>query len=565
MNNTKSIFLYLSCLLFCASLQDLAAQKQKAPYDVYYIGLKDKENTPYSVFKGNDYLSARALERRALQGIFLDSLDLPIAPLYIENIEQLGTKVLQRSKWLNALAVHVTDSNQIAALKALPFVHEVYALGYFRAVKTPRELKRVIRDTMPEKKSYYGAGEHQAKMLQVPQLHDMGLTGKGIHIAIFDGGFENAYRMAAFDSLYANGQILGTKDFVEGDDFVYEDSGHGTDVLSCMGAIMPHRLVGTAPDAQYYLFKTEDSKGEYWTEEFSWVAAAEYADSLGVDIINSSLGYTQFNDTAMNHDYHRDLNGRTTIAARGANIGVNKGLIIANSAGNEGSRKWHYIGTPADAPNVLAIAATDASGAKANFSSVGPGADGLIKPNLAAQGRDAVVASPLGMVVKMTNGTSFSSPILAGAIGALRQKFRAVHTLTYKDVLEQTAHQGQVPDSLLGFGIPQLMHTYMALENETVVFVDEFGNIKTNAKFMQKHIEVLLEKVQDMYIEISLVNIQLGKELFKQQMPNSLSKNDYLYAIDIPTENLSKGVYALIIRNETALNNTLQYITLIKN
>lgn len=547
-------FIGISCLFF--GFNTIQAQNKKLPYDIFYVGLKDKESTPYSVFKAKEFLSPRAIERRMQQGIFLDSTDLPIVPVYMDKIKALGFDIVNKSKWLNAVAVHVTDTSRIHELKNLDFVTEVFPLGYFRVPKAPKEFSRVIRDTMDEKKSYYGLGEHQALMLQVPQLHDMGITGKNVHIAIFDGGFENVYRMAAFDTLFARNQILDTKDFVEGDDFVYEDSGHGTDVLSCMGANMPYRLVGTAPDAFFYLFKTEDTKGEHWNEEFTWVAAAEYADSIGVEIINSSLGYTTFTDSIMNHNYYRgDLDGKTTIAAKGANIAVEKGIMVMNSAGNEGNKKWHFIGTPSDAPNVLAIAATDLNGDKAAFSSVGPASSGYLKPNLAAQGKDAHVASPMGMGVKLTSGTSFSSPILAGSIGLLRQDYKSIYSLDYKALLERTASQAHKPDTLLGYGIPQLLHTYLGLEENAVLYIQNFSDYYLNTNLLiSNKLEILFSLYQnlDKNYTIQLVD-QFGKEVYYKEILAEDITTQYLHKHVLEMHDLSNGLYKLSIKQNQYL------------
>jgi serine protease AprX len=533
--------IFLACISHCFTV--VYAQSLQ-PYQVFCVELTDKDNTPYTLLRGHDFLSPRALARRLVQGIALDETDLPLVPAYLAEIEKLGAKITNRSKWLNAVAIYAPDSAMREKIKLLPFVRRIFPLGYYREPKASKTYRRIIRDTTALKPDYYGFGANQAYMLDAPRLHAAGFSGKGIHVAIFDGGFENAYRMPAFDSLYERNQILGTWDFVEGDEYVYEDSGHGTDVLSCMAANMPYLLVGTAPDASYYLFKTEDTKGEFWIEEFNWVAAAERADSLGVDVINSSLGYTTFRDTMMNYKYAQDLDGKTSIAARGADIAVLKGIVVVNSAGNEGNKKWHYIGTPADGYNVLAVGATRSDGTKAAFSSIGPSTDGRIKPNLSAQGQDAYVASLFGFAVKTTSGTSFSSPILAGAIASLRQAYPNIYSLDFKRAMEADGTQADNPDSLLGYGIPQLLRTYIALKKGSLIVVSDRSGI-FNRQLCGDELEIWTQVVP---MSVETINIEIRNSL--QEVVYTLEetykepKTD-LRTYRINTRDLAQGVYSL--------------------
>lgn len=536
--------LFLYSFIFLFGLPILIAQRPLPPYEVFCVEFTDKDETPYTLLRPQDFLTERAIARRRAQGLDFEDTDLPLTPAYLAEIDRAGGIVTNRSKWLNAVAVYAPDSATQAKIKLLPFVRRIYPLGFRRLPQASKDLRRIIRDSSGKKPDYYGFGANQAYMLDAPRFHAGDYDGRGLHIAIFDGGFENAYRMPAFDSLYANNQILGTRDFVEGDEFVYEDSGHGTDVLSCMASNMPYLLVGTAPKASFYLFKTEDTKGEFWIEEFNWVAAAEYADSLGVDIINSSLGYTVFKDTMMNYDYAQDLNGKTSIAARGADIAVLKGMVVFNSAGNEGNKKWHYIGTPADAENVISVAATRADGSKAAFSSVGPTADGRIKPNLAAQGQEAYVASIFGYAVKTTSGTSFSSPILTGGVACLRQSCLNMPSLDFKRLLESYASQSKTPDSLLGYGIPQLLVTYFSMQKTAIFVVTDQGGLQ-NAKLADKEIEIwtsVAPMVADS-IEITLYN-PLLQPIYSMRQNYTETRSD-MRVYRIPTADMPKGAYLL--------------------
>lgn len=541
------LYLAYYCLALLIST-DAKAQPQQAlaPYQVFCVELTDKFNTPFSYLRPQDYLSPRALARRQQQGIEIDETDLPLSPAYLKELEAAGAEITNKSKWLNAVAIYAPDSATREKIRLLPFVRRVYPLGFRRQPQPPKNLRRIIRDSSGAKPDYYGFGANQAYMLDAPRLHAGGYDGRGVHIAIFDGGFENVYRMPAFDSLYKNNQILGTWDFVEGDEFVFEDSGHGTDVLACMAANMPHLLIGTAPQASFYLFKTEDTKGEFWIEEFNWVAAAERADSLGVDIINSSLGYTVFKDSTMTYEYPIDLDGRTTIAARGADIAVTKGIVVFNSAGNEGNKKWHYIGTPADAENVISVAATRADGQKALFSSVGPTSDGRIKPDLAAQGQEAYVASIFGYAVKTTSGTSFSSPILAGAVACLRQSLPAMPALEFKSLLQRHASQSKQPDTLLGYGIPHLFGAYLYSQQHPIYVLTEEGGMH-NRMIANDFVEVWTEVKTMVADTISLRIIDpMQRQCYVFSEPFREERTD-MRCYKIPVETLPRGYYMLEI------------------
>lgn len=361
-------------LLFVLLSYTFTLSAQKVDYNhenhsLHWVELTDKDKTPYSVFRPQEYLSPRAIERRQTMGIAINEDDLPINPAYIDTIVALGAPLHARSKWLNSIAVYTTDKAVLKRIEALPFVKAVRPLGKFRLVSVPK-LKTTSPKVDPKKHQidYYGDAANQIKMLGGDLLHQYGYSGQDVHIAIFDGGFLSVHAMPVFDSLYADDRLLGTHDFVEGDDMVYESSTHGTNVLGTMASKAPYLMVGTAPDASYYLFKTEDVKGEFRTEEFNWVAALERADSLGVDVVNSSLGYTGFNDTTMSYTYAQ-LDGQTALSSRGANIGASKGILVVNSAGNEGDGPWHYIGTPADAPGVFTVGAVRPNGNRASFSS----------------------------------------------------------------------------------------------------------------------------------------------------------------------------------------------------
>jgi hypothetical protein len=484
-------------------------------HNVYMLSLSDKNNSPYSVLHPQDFLSVRAIERRYVQNISIDERDLPVNPQYIKQIEETGVKVIHRSKWLNAVSVHVTDTTLIEKLKELPFVLDITALGVHRTPKEAKLQEHFPYEKYKESDNYYGSTLNQIAMLSGHVLQSMGHDGSGKRVAIFDGGFSNVYRMPAFDSLYANNSILGTRDFVEGDEFVYEASSHGTQVLSCMAANLPYLVMGTAPGASYYLFKTEDVGSEFKIEEFNWVAAVEYADSLGVDVINSSLGYTSFNDESMNYKYE-DLNGKTGICSRGADIAVEKGMLVVNSAGNEGDGSWKYIGTPADGINVISVGAVKSNGSRASFSSYGPTPDGRIKPNVSAQGSRAVVAGMKGYAVTTTDGTSFSSPIMAGMVTTLWSAFPDKTNWEIKDAIEASGNQSMQPDSSLGFGIPDFFRAYLYLM-EAGMAITLKGDMYSSATLIDNQYKIMVESETAEIINYSLFN-KVGQIVYSSSL-----------------------------------------------
>lgn len=430
----------------------------------FWVEFADKENSPFSIEKPEDFLSQRAIERRTRYNIEIDSTDLPVNPSYLEALEELGATIHNPSKWLNSTSVVATDSIMDLA-RALPFVKSIEYVGrHYIQKKGNRSLRRdtIIRqEFLPD---YYGYASQQIQMINGDSLHQLGWKGKGKLIAIQDGGFINVDLSIFFDSLRNNDQILITRDFVDGDSSVFESSGHGTQVLSTIAANIPGIMVGTAPSANFACLKTEDVQGEYLIEECNWVTGLEFADSLGADVINSSLGYTTFNDTMMNHTYEI-LDGKTAIASRGSAIGFSKGMIIVNSAGNEGSNGWKYVGVPADGAYVFSIGATNLKGKKSRFSSFGPTADDRIKPDVSALGSRVVVASPYGANTGFANGTSLSSPIMAGMVACLWEAFPQKTNTEILQAVRMSGNQADEPDNKLGYGIPDFMKAYRILNS----------------------------------------------------------------------------------------------------
>lgn len=422
----------------------------------YWIGFTDKKNTPYSLEEPHKFLSQRSIERRQKQHIPIDSLDLPVDPAYVDSVKKLGVLPVHQSKWLNGVTVATLGSFDIDRVLEWSFVREVQLTKPGKLTKSVHQKfeDELSGDKVAIDTSYYGPSVYQVGMLNGQFLHNKGYRGAGMQIAVIDAGFFHANQLPAFDSLWNHRQILGTRDLVESNSDIFETDSHGMSVLSCMGGNIPGKLVGTAPEAAYWLLRSEDASTEYVVEEDHWVAAAEYADSVGADIITSSLGYSVFDDPATNHSFG-DMDGQTTRITKAANVAASKGMLVLASAGNERDNYWQRIVAPADGDGVIAVGAVDKNGQITTFSSAGPASDGDIKPNVSAMGGSTVLQWSNGQV-GTSSGTSFSCPIMAGMLACLWQMFPEKTASEIKLAVEMSSDRYQQPDSLYGYGIPDM-------------------------------------------------------------------------------------------------------------
>lgn len=432
----------------------------------YWVEFSDKNNTPYCTCRPAEFLSARALHRRALAGIGIEENDLPVNPAYLNTLKTSGVQLHTTSRWLNAAAV-ISDTFAIRAVQKLAFVKNVTYIGPHLRYRNPPNRPAKKRQPLTEKVAVPGASPWgyatlQNNLLGVPLLHMAGHRGAGKWVAVMDGGFTNTDTIPLFDSVALQHRLYAAHDFVEHDGGLYEAAQHGTSVLSVMAANLPGYFVGTAPDATYFLLKTEDTGGEFPVEETNWIAGAEWADSAGVDIINASLGYTQFNDTTLGHRFW-ELDGRTAIGSRGAAVAATKGMIICNSAGNEGDGPWRHVGAPADAAGLIAVGAVRFDEKRAAFSSLGPTADGRIKPDLMAPGDEVVTAGNVGTKLGGSSGTSLASPMLAGALASLWSAFPDRTAREVLEVVYASADQVIAPDNERGYGLPNMTLAWLRL------------------------------------------------------------------------------------------------------
>lgn len=524
---------------------------------LYWVSLADKKDTPFSLLQPEAFLSPRAIERRANQGIALSESDLPVNPDYIYQVKACGATVRYQSKWLNSLTV-VADSFAVSKIKKLPFVIQVEYVGVYAKPTREELMKRSKKKKYQKTEEYYGFSDHQIRMLNGQALHQFGFRGKDKLIAVLDGGFRGVNANPFYDTLRMYDRLLPGKDFVDMDDDVYESSGHGAQVLSCMAAQIPGLYIGSAPDAAYTCIKTEDTRGEFLIEECNWVAGAEYADSIGADIINSSLGYTSFNDTTMNYTY-ADLNGQVSRASRAADIAFAKGMIVVNSAGNSGNDSWKYIGTPADGMFTLAVGATDFMGNRASFSSFGPTADGRIKPNVSAMGQNiAVVVAGTGYGVSLSNGTSFASPLLAGMLASLWSALPDYNNTEIFQIVQMAGSNFPDPDVELGYGIPDFLGAFLqetVARNVLYLSGNEFVAVVPRASQVL-HLILVPDEVTPAQVTITnaygavvwtgTVNSPNTNELLIEAIPESKEWADGLYTLEMNRNgNLQKIILAL--------------------
>ena len=526
------------------------AQAQIAT-NIYWVQFTDKANSPYSINNPEEYLSQRALERRARLNIEIDEYDIPVNPQYLQAVADCGAQLLNPSKWLNGVSVYTNSQAVVDAINALEFVEVVRNCPSFpeaqrdKEIWLANEMKMVAADRGT--KDYYGGAHDQVYQIKANELHDMGFDGEGVYIAVLDGGFIGTPDQTCFDAMRNEGRLLGVRDFVFGSESVYSQSTHGTSCLSTMAAYDPNNMVGTAPKASYLLLHTEDGNGENIVEEYNWVSGAEYADSLGVDVCSTSLGYIDFDMPQWDHNFP-DFDGHTAPMTIGSEIAASRGIICTNSAGNEGGGNC-TLGIPADAEHIITVGAVDASGHRASFSSVGPTYDGRIKPDVMAMGEDTYVASgyPYWQPYYNGSGTSFSNPVLAGAVACLRQARPNASVQEICNALRAAGNNANNPDSYNGYGIPNFVTALGMLDIKDVEFADnEILSVFPNPSKGKVQISVKEGVVVN---DITLYDIT-GKMLYNTMNINEMEAN---------LNNLSSGVYTVKVNSESG-SQTLKVV-----
>lgn len=416
---------------------NLLAQKD------YLVFFADKNQSSFSILKSEEFLSAASLERRVKHAIEVSEEDLPVCQFYIDSIDRSGVQVEYCSKWLNACLVQA-ESDVMESIKAFSFVSSYDSLE--------KKGGWGINSTSMSSTLDYGNSFDQLNLHGINFMHQEGLTGQGITIAVLDAGFPGVDNIEAFNHIISENRIKGTFDFPDQETNVFDDNDHGTSVLSAIAAYQPGKLIGSSYEADLILLRTEEVAFESRKEEFYWLLGAEYADSAGADIISSSLGYSYFDNPSEDYTY-QDLNGRVALISYAAEKAFYKGMLVVNSAGNEGRTSWYYINAPADAEHVLAVGATDRFGTYYEVSSKGPSSDGRIKPDVLSVGTSTITINGSGNVVP-ANGTSFSAPIISGFAANCWQKYPELKNYELLQLIKQSSDNYAFPDNKRGYGIP---------------------------------------------------------------------------------------------------------------
>ena len=441
----------LGCLLALSIGQASAEKNYK-----YRVNLKDKSGTEYSIDRPQAFLSERAIERRNRQQLPIEETDLPVSQQYLKELLGTGAKLVTTSKWNNTVVLEVSDTTLMDKVKEMSFVTGVKKVWTQPDSIPPRNKsrKKEVTNEVKEAGHHYGKAFRQINIHGGDSLHAAGFTGKGMHVAVIDAGFYNADRIKFFKNM----DLLGTRDFVNPNSDIYEENSHGMKVLSCMAANIKDVFVGTAPDASYWLLRSEDQDTEQPIEEDYWAAAIEFADSVGIDVVNTSLGYHAFDEGYPAYRY-RDLDGHYSLMSHSASLAADKGIVVVCSAGNSGRGSWKKVTPPGDSENVLTIGALTKDLVNAEFSSIGDTSDGRIKPDVMAIGVNSVVSGNDGRVSK-ANGTSFASPTMCGIVACFWQ---ACPWLTAKEVIKAVQQAGDrvdFPDNIYGYGVPNLWKAY---------------------------------------------------------------------------------------------------------
>lgn len=514
-----------------------------AQTDRYIVFLKDKANTPFSISDPEQFLSKRAIQRRSSQKIEITAEDLPINPAYAEQLRTTGAGVYFSSRWMNCILVETTPAI-ISVIQSQPFVSktELVAPGKKLASGRIKKFKkRNITSATP-------ATNSQLAMIGIDSMQLDGLLGEGISIAVFDSGFEGVDTALPFKSIFEESRLSYSFDFIANSKNVFQYDDHGTEVFSVIAAYSPGSFAGGAYKATYTLFVTEDVGSEYRIEEYNWLFAAEKADSAGVDVINSSLGYNEFDDPSMNYKAS-DLNGATAVISLAARKAFEKGMLVVCSAGNEGSNSWKFVTPPADAEGVLAIGSVGPTASKSSFSSIGPTADGRIKPDVMALGSGTSVINPNGSL-GAASGTSLASPLIASLAAGLWQRYPYLTSAELSQAIISSADQFLTPDNLKGYGIPN----YNAVRSKMdTLKLDEDIAIYPNPT--KDSIRIMLKKAEGKTVAISIHNLQ--GQLVSEYSVLVIWQNNPLL-IDLAS--LSAGLYLVKVN----INNLVKTLRLHK-
>lgn len=523
----------------------------------YRVYLHDKANSPYSIGQPESFLSARAIAKRERFSIPITEQDLPVNPNYLQALKVSGEiQILAVSKWMNTAVVYCPDSTDLSAIAALSFVDSLlpvanYQLNGNSAKTYQKELSRneFSRSNFSLRTNDYDYGNsiEQIQIHNGQYLHQAGFQGDDMLIAVLDGGWYGFPESQYFADFIQSGRLIGTKDFVPGSNNLYNGSTHGTNVTAVLGIVVEGEIIGAAPRADFYFIRTENTYNEQLIEEDFWAAGAELADSIGADVINSSLGYITFPDFPQAEFTIADNDGVSSIASRAATIAGEKGIVVVISAGNEGVSEWGKIGRPADAHNVLSVGACNKDSVLAEFSSRGYSADGRIKPDVCAVGWDTWMvhySDDYGEFIAPGNGTSFACPVIAGMAACLWQALPHKTSSEIMQIIRESGHQYNQPDSLMGYGIPDIFQAYMDNkidEDSTSITAYNRNNFSIYPNPCNEHFT--LQSFEENIVQAELFDVN-GRIISS----TNLSGAQQQLTFDI--SDLNPGIYIVRVRGE---------------
>jgi len=555
-NARKGVARYApAILLFCFSAY---AQSPNC----YRITFSDKNNSPYSVNRPEEFLSQRAIAKRERFNIPVTVQDLPVNPHYIDSILNFSSEpsqIISKSKWDNSVVIFYPETescydiiNEI--INHFSFVVDTLPVAYYKLpFISEKQIFTQITENNDDARLFssscdynYGRSVDNIKLHKGELLHKAGFCGEGMLICIIDGGFEGFDTISYFKHLFANGQILGTRDLIPGINnvFIGTGMGHGTGVASILLSSIEGKLVGTAPKANYFFINSENSWSENLVEEDFWAQAAEIADSLGADVISSSIGYTNSFDYEWQNIYTiADIDGKASIASRAASILAQKGVIVVQAAGNDGwNPAWKYIGHPADAFNILAVGCVLQNGDVMYSSSYGPTADGRIKPDVVALGENVWYVNSAGKIKNDGGYTSAAAPIIAGLSACLWQALPQYSSLEIMQLIREYGDQANNPDNKKGYGVPNFYQCYLDHTNsvpENKKFdVEVYPNPTTGELSVETHRNASLQSVEifDIY----------GRKCHVSRVTR--------HENNINISHLRAGIYFLKIETEKGMN-----------
>ncbi|MFY0600562.1 MAG: S8 family serine peptidase [Cyclobacteriaceae bacterium] len=512
----------------------------KAEVNRYMVFFSDKDTTSFSTSNPAEFLSERAIQRRAKQGVVITAQDFPVNKDYVISVSNAGADVYFRSKWFNAVLVQM-DESLVDAVKLLDHVAKVEYIA--KGALLSRNIEEVqIPEEFLEPPTITSSSDKQLRMIGADKMHDDGYSGEGMMIAVFDNGFSGVNEFKPFEHVFDNERLIASYDFIENTGNVFQHGSHGTQVFSCIAAKYEDNLLGTAPDASFVLCVTEETFHENRVEEYNWLFAAEFADSIGVDVINNSLGYSDFDEASMSYS-REDLDGETTVITQAANIASSKGILVTTSAGNEGGNSWSKITAPADSKDVMAVGSVTSERIRSSFSSFGPTEDGRVKPDVVALGSRASVMKSNGSI-SVNSGTSFSSPIMAGFAACVWQKNPEWNNQEVIEAIRSSGSNATSPDTLIGYGIP----SYSFIATNGVLSVNDLINTELKVfpnPFTENKVTIDFQGIViDQPLSIEILDNQ-GKSVYTRRVTRKNTPDK----IEVEFEAKSTGVYFLSIKS----------------